>query len=135
MSFFIKGHPMIRALIFPLPRFHFQEDRKMEHEIVHISMYLFYFLLNAKKHFRGLNSLQGRSLLDVSDYNYDAHNFSFVNSIWKLITQIDAVFYALQNDIVMVFFLTFSLRLCKVKQVRQMRFSYDIDTFVECYSI
>jgi hypothetical protein len=77
MSFFIKGHPMIRALIFPLPRFHLQEDRKMEHEIVHISMYLFYFLLNAKKHFRGLNSLWGRSLLDVSDYKYDTHNFFF----------------------------------------------------------
>ena len=47
-----KGPRPIRSYICYPPISHFQYDRKIEHEILHISVSLLYFLLNAKKIFK-----------------------------------------------------------------------------------
>ena len=60
-------HPLI---------FHFRYFEKKEHEILYISVYFFYFLLNTKAHFQRTNSLGDIPLLDLPN---NPKIFSFAN--------------------------------------------------------
>ncbi len=56
-------------------------------------------------------SWRSLSFLSILDSNLDIHIFFSVDPIWKLISQIDEVFDALQNDIIIIFIHGFFLGL------------------------
>jgi hypothetical protein len=104
----LKRTPPNKVENLPPLTFHFQYASKIELEILHIFVYFVLFLLSVEKHFCYSLCLGGLYVLSVSDGYCNIYNFiSFVTTKSKLMTQIDVVFHALQNYVLLIFLSNF----------------------------